>query len=141
MIRLGLRAGCRSQPALLRRSGRDDRLGRLPRSAGGTGARRRAERHPLALSPGADLAVLGDRLLTSLGESSLAAEATAEQVIERLDTDGDDRISKTEAAEAKRGRLDDHFDKIDGNNDGFLTAVELKAFHENRKGKEKPQKI
>jgi Ca2+-binding EF-hand superfamily protein len=48
--------------------------------------------------------------------------------LKKLDTDGDGRISRAEAQAAPR--LAEHFDEIDANKDGFLTAEELKAAHE-----------
>ena len=55
-----------------------------------------------------------------------------EMVIKHLDKDGDSKISKDEANKAERGRLKDHFDKVDTNKDGFIEAKELEAFHKNR---------
>jgi hypothetical protein len=52
-----------------------------------------------------------------------AADA-AKRLIAELDTDKDGKISKTEAA---KGLLPEDFDKIDSDNDGFLTEDELKA--------------
>ena len=52
-----------------------------------------------------------------------------EKVIERLDTDKDGKISKAEADKAERGRMKEHFDKIDSNGDGFIEAKELGDFH------------
>lgn len=48
--------------------------------------------------------------------------------LKRLDTDGDGRISKAEAATAPR--LAQHFDQIDANHDGFLTQEEIRAAHQ-----------
>lgn len=44
----------------------------------------------------------------------------------RLDTDGDGRVSKTEA-QANAPRLFEHFSQVDANGDGFLTAEEMKG--------------
>jgi Ca2+-binding EF-hand superfamily protein len=44
----------------------------------------------------------------------------------KLDTDGDGRISRAEA-QANAPRLFEHFDEIDANKDGFLSADELRA--------------
>ena len=43
----------------------------------------------------------------------------------KLDTDGDGRISKAEAAASPR--LAQRFDEIDANHDGFITPDEMKA--------------
>lgn len=46
---------------------------------------------------------------------------TPAEAIQMMDKDGDGKISKAET----RGRLADHFDQVDSNNDGFLTEQEL----------------
>ncbi len=48
--------------------------------------------------------------------------------LKRLDTDGDGRISKAEAASAPR--LAQHFYQVDANHDGFLTPEEMRAAHQ-----------
>ena len=48
----------------------------------------------------------------------------------KLDTDGDGRISRAEAAAAPR--LAEHFDAIDTNGDGYLSQDEMKAAHAKR---------
>jgi uncharacterized low-complexity protein len=54
--------------------------------------------------------------------------------LEKMDTDKDGRVSRAEFAAAHGGK-DDKFAAIDTNNDGFITAEELKA-HKASKGKE-----
>jgi hypothetical protein len=49
-------------------------------------------------------------------------------MLKKLDTDGDGRISVQEAKAAPR--LAEHFSAIDTNGDGFLTPDELKAAHD-----------
>lgn len=51
-----------------------------------------------------------------------------------LDSDGDGRISRTEA-DAKAPRLSKHFDQIDANKDGFLSKDELAAAHKRAQAK------
>lgn len=51
----------------------------------------------------------------------------------KLDTDGDGRISREEAKAAPR--LSEHFDAIDANKDGYITAEEMQAAHAKRAGK------
>jgi len=48
--------------------------------------------------------------------------ANGKTAIARMDTDGDGRISRSEA----RGRLNGNFDKIDANADGFLARDEIR---------------
>lgn len=75
---------------------------------------------------------------------------TAADIIKKLDSDGNGTISKKEAEdhaakraakmeEHKKHNIYDEFDEIDLNKDGFLTADELKAFHES-KGKKAEKK-
>lgn len=49
-----------------------------------------------------------------------------EEILKRLDTDNDGLISKSEANEAKNGRMAENFDTIDANSDGFIDEDELK---------------
>lgn len=48
-------------------------------------------------------------------------------IFKRLDTNGDGKLSRDEAAAAPR--LAQHFDQIDTNHDGFITPDELQAAH------------
>ena len=61
----------------------------------------------------------------------------AEDVIARLDTDKDGAISKDEAA--ANPRLAEHFDTIDADHDGKLTAAELTAAFSKMKPPSPPQ--
>ena len=65
---------------------------------------------------------------------------TPTQVVEKLDANDDGKISKEEAAAAPRGRFAEHFDQIDADSDGFVTAAELEAFRGARKGRKKGEK-
>jgi len=53
----------------------------------------------------------------------------AAQVLERMDTDSDQKISKAEA----KGPLAGDFDKIDANKDGFLNTEKLESMKPKRK--------
>jgi hypothetical protein len=68
-------------------------------------------------------------LLISL--SSLALAQRGGRAIERFDQDKDERLSKTELAEAPR--LNARFDEIDSNRDGFISREELAAFRAQQK--------
>lgn len=61
-----------------------------------------------------------------------------EKMIAHLDTDEDGKISKAEAEAAERGKLKEHFDKIDTDGDIYITAEELQAAFDKRRerGKE-----
>lgn len=50
-----------------------------------------------------------------------------EEILERLDTDNDGLISKSEANEARNGKMAENFDTIDVNSDGFIDEDELKS--------------
>lgn len=62
---------------------------------------------------------------------------------ERLDTDGDGRLSRAEvSAKASRGgrnMLLDNFDAIDANRDGHLVRTELRAWHERQRPQREAQ--
>ncbi len=55
----------------------------------------------------------------------------------RLDTDGDGRISRAEAA--AQPHLDERFAEIDSNRDGYLVRSELRASSEKRRAERKAQ--
>ncbi|MFP9112749.1 hypothetical protein ACLI1A_02335 [Flavobacterium sp. RHBU_3] len=67
-------------------------------------------------------------------------QRNGEKMFEKLDADGDGKLSKDEVAKAERPMLKDKFDEIDTNKDKYLDKDELKAFREkqmaNRKKKE-----
>lgn len=48
-----------------------------------------------------------------------------DEVMARLDTDKDGKISKDEASKGRR--LAKHFDDVDADHDGFVTKAELEA--------------
>lgn len=53
----------------------------------------------------------------------MTAEAIVNSILERMDTNKDGKISKSEA----KNRIADNFDQIDANKDGFLDRKELLA--------------
>jgi Ca2+-binding EF-hand superfamily protein len=48
-----------------------------------------------------------------------------DEVMARLDTDKDGKISKDEASKGRR--LSKHFEQVDADHDGFVTRAELEA--------------
>ena len=64
-----------------------------------------------------------------------------ERVMAHLDTSKDGLISLEEAKEAKRGRLSENFETVDGNSDGFLDIQELTAMQEKRRAKRSKREI
>lgn len=67
----------------------------------------------------------GDGRLTAAGAPlarRLAGMRNGLGAIERIDADGDGKISRNEA----RGKLKDHFDAIDADGDGFLEPAEIR---------------
>jgi len=78
--------------------------------------------------------------VASLARPALAAgEPSAEEIVakmmQRLDADKDGRISRAEAAGAKR--MAAHFDRIDADHDGFVSLAELTVAVEKRLAKQK----
>jgi Ca2+-binding EF-hand superfamily protein len=77
-------------------------------------------------------------ILTALGLASAAAIAVAapegrgQDRLKAADTNGDGMISKEEAKALPR--LAKHFDEIDANHDGQITADEMRAHHEKMRG-------
>lgn len=59
----------------------------------------------------------------------------AEQILEMLDTNNDDKIDKDEASQDKKGKIVEHFEEIDINGDEFIDLEELKASLDNKKAK------
>ena len=53
--------------------------------------------------------------------------------MEKMDTDKDGRISRAEFSAAHGGK-DDKFGAHDPNNDGFISAEEMKAHHDAKRG-------
>ena len=53
-----------------------------------------------------------------------------------LDTNQDEKISKEEA----KGPLADHFDRIDSNDDGFITKDELEKMQRRRGSRRGPRR-
>jgi len=67
-------------------------------------------------------------------ELKAARQAQAQARFQKIDTDGDGKISLAEA-QANAPRLAEHFAQVDANQDGFVTQDELRAaFHAHHKG-------
>ena len=64
-----------------------------------------------------------------------------ERVMAHLDTSKDGLISQEEAKKAKRGRLSENFETVDGNSDGFLDIQELTTMQEKRREKRSKREI
>ena len=64
----------------------------------------------------------------SKDEMKAAREKMRAVHISKIDTDGDGRISRAEAA--AHPKLAQNFDRIDTNGDGFLSKDELRAAHQ-----------
>ncbi|MCW4470380.1 hypothetical protein OGH69_15510 [Flavobacterium sp. MFBS3-15] len=62
-------------------------------------------------------------------------ENRRKEMIKRLDTDNDGKISMAEAEKSPKGKLKENFAAIDTNKDSFLDESELKAFMEVRREK------
>jgi|APAra7269096979_1048534.scaffolds.fasta_scaffold00104_83 Ca2+-binding EF-hand superfamily protein len=60
-----------------------------------------------------------------------------EGLFQKLDTDGDGKISKAEADKQEKGRfnLKEKFDAIDANKDSYIDKEELKAYRKSQKEK------
>jgi Ca2+-binding EF-hand superfamily protein len=51
-------------------------------------------------------------------------------MFQKMDLDGDGKISRDEAAKSDRKKLQENFDRIDANKDGYMDKDELKAFRQ-----------
>lgn len=63
---------------------------------------------------------------------------TAAMILEKLDTNNDEVISKEEAAKDDRKEIYDNFAEIDSNEDGVIDLEELKESLKNKKRRRKP---
>ena len=79
---------------------------------------------------GSDQSRRGQRAERGEGDESRnrRPRPTAVQLIERMDRDGDQKLSREEAPE----RMGRHFDKLDNDADGFVSADELQAMMDRR---------
>jgi hypothetical protein len=75
-------------------------------------------------------AVLGVSALL-VSQVASAHKADGEQMFQKMDTDGDGKISAAEHAAGAESM----FDKMDANKDGKVTAAEMDAAHEHIAGK------
>ncbi|WP_294823559.1 hypothetical protein [uncultured Flavobacterium sp.] len=64
-------------------------------------------------------------------------ESRRQEMYNKLDADGDGKISAAEAEKAPKGKLKENFAEIDTNKDSFIDREELKAFAQERKDKKK----
>jgi hypothetical protein len=71
------------------------------------------------------------------GQGGPGGPPKAENIIAKLDTDKDGAISKAEVAADQR--MAEHFDEVDADHDGKVTAAELTAFFATMKRPEPPQ--
>lgn len=62
-------------------------------------------------------------------------KTVAAKTLSMLDTNGDDKIDKSEAAQDQRGRISQDFDQIDTNDDATIDIDELKASLNGSRGK------
>jgi len=84
----------------------------------------------------------GDGIVTReemiAGHSAMAAERAtkrAGEMFDRMDADGDGKVTVAEAMTAPRGRgMDAMFDPIDADGDGVITKAEAEAARENMRG-------
>ena len=83
----------------------------------------------LSASVGASLAIADVPVDPPAGAKSERAHKMHDR-LKAADTDGDGKISRTEAAALPR--MAKHFDEIDANKDGFITKEEMKAWHQKR---------
>ena len=65
----------------------------------------------------------------------------ASKILSMLDSNNDSKISKSEAAKDRRGKISEDFDIIDANKDEFIDLEELTASLNNIKSDRKPKKI
>lgn len=95
-------------------------------------------RHSLTITRSIAASVVAVLLATGVTLTSGTAFAASESApnaraaAAKLDTDGDKRISRAEAA--ARPGLAKHFDDIDSNRDGYLSPEELQAYRQKQMG-------
>ena len=69
------------------------------------------------------------------------AKPDATKILAQLDTNNDNKIDVREASKDKRGKISEHFERIDANGDEFIDLEELKASLNNRRSEKKPKKV
>lgn len=88
--------------------------------------------------------MLAAAIVLSLSSADAFAQAKSAKpapgaMFQKMDLDGDGRISKEEAQKSDRKRLQENFDVIDANKDGFLDKEELKTYKDRMKSARKAE--
>lgn len=75
------------------------------------------------------------------GQQRGGSQPNASEILSKLDTNNDSKISESEASKDRRGKIAEDFDEIDSNNDSFIDLNELKDSLGNRSSKRQPKKV
>ena len=75
------------------------------------------------------------------GGQQRGGQPDASEILSKLDTNNDEKISKDEASRDKRGKISEDFDLIDTNEDSFIDLAELKDSLRSGSYKKKPKKV
>ena len=69
------------------------------------------------------------------GGEQRSGKPDASEILNKLDTNNDDKIDKDEASNDRRGKISKDFDNIDANADGFIDLEELEVSLDGKKPK------